>query len=112
MHVITNYFRVLSSQMAMAEPRWKTSLKKHHSKLRSGVLIANVLPALRPLLTDVEYLCVDEKLGTPARVDELVKILLTKDYSTFDGFCTALEENGYLHWARKLRGNGEDSISY
>ena len=93
------------------EPAWKTSLKRHHSELRSGIIIANVLPALRPLLTDVEYLCVDEKVGTPGRVDELVKILLTKDHSTFDRFCTALERNGYSHWASKLRGNDDERFA-
>ena len=90
-----------------AETAWKTSLKKQHSELRSGIIIANVLPALRPLLTDVKYLCVDEKVGTPGRVDELVKILLIKDHWTFDRFCFALERNSYSHWASKLRGNDE-----
>lgn len=86
---------------------WKGSLRRHHNALRSGILVGNILPALRTLLTDVEYLCVENKEGGDiARVDELVKILLTKDYSTFDGFCSALEMNGYPHWASKLKGKG------
>ena len=85
---------------------WKASVRKHHNALRTNIYVANVLPALRTLLTDVEYLCVDAKEGDVARVDELVKILLTKDESAFDGFCSALEENGYPHLARKLKGEG------
>ena len=88
------------------DPSWKAAIRKHHSALRTGILVANVLPSLRSLLTDVEYLCVEAKEGDVARVDELVKILLTKDESAFDGFYSALEENGYPHWARKLKGKG------
>lgn len=98
--------------MAEAAPAWRACLKKHHNELRSGILVANFLPALRPLLTDVEYIRIDEKGSTIDSVDELVKILLTKDDSTFDGFCSALETNGYPHWASKLRGKGEELLSY
>ena len=85
---------------------WKASIRKHHNALRTGILVGNISPALRTLLTDVEYLCIEAKEGDVARVDELVKILLTKDGLTFDGFCSALERNGYSHWARKLKGEG------
>lgn len=88
------------------DPTWKGLLKTYHSKLRTGLLLDNVLPALRPLLTDAEYLCVESKEGDIGRVDELVRILLTKEYSIFEGFCSALEKNGYPRWAKKLRGNG------
>ena len=97
--------------MADLEPAWRTSLKKHHNELRSGILIANFLPALRLLLTDVEYIRIEEKEGRIDKVDELVKILLTKDESTFDGFCSILEKNGYRHWARILKGKGKELIS-
>lgn len=91
----------------MADPAWKVSLKKCHSKLRTGLLIENVLPALRPLLTDAEYLCVDDKEGSVDRVDELVRILLTKDELTFECFCTALKTNGHADWASRLKGKGK-----
>ena len=75
-------------------------------KLRTGLCVSNFLPALRTVLTEVEYLNVEDKDGDVARVDELVRTLLTKDYLTFDGFCVALETNGYACWASKLRGTG------
>ena len=85
---------------------WKAAIRKHHNALRTGILVTNVLPALHTLLTDVEYSCIEAKEGDVARIDELVKILLTKDESTFDGFCSALDTNGYPQWARKLKGEG------
>ena len=93
----------------LEDPAWKVLLKKHHNTLRTGILVGNILPAFRdrPLLTDVEYSCVESKESDVARVDELVRILLTKDDSTFVGFCSVLEKNGYRHWARKLRGQSE-----
>lgn len=81
----------------------KGTLKKYHQDLRTGVIIDNILPALRPLLTDVEYSRVSDREDNVARVDELIKILLTKENMHFDGFCKALEENGYEHWAKTLR---------
>ena len=92
-------------------PVWKRSLRRHHSALRTGIIVSNVLPALHSLLTDVEYLSVEDKEGDIARVDELIKILLTKNEATFDGFCSALERNGYPHWASKLKGEGEGTVS-
>ena len=85
---------------------WKAAIRKHHNALRTGILVTNILPALHTLLTPVEYSRVEAKEGDVDRVDELVKILLTKDESTFDGFCSALEENGCRHWASKLKGEG------
>ena len=90
----------------MGDHAWKVSLNAYHSKLRTGLLIVNVLPALRPLLTDAEYSCVKDKESNVDSIDELVKILLAKDKSTFEGFCSALEANGYPRWASKLRGKG------
>lgn len=87
-------------------PPWKVSLKNHHNELRISILVTNVLPALRTVLTDAEYLCTESKVGDVARIDELIRILLTKDKSTFDGFCIALETNGYSQWANKLKGEG------
>ena len=81
----------------------KGLLKKHHQDLRSGLLLDNFLPSLRPLLTDVEYSRVRDKEDNVARVDEFIEILLTKDNSDFEGFCVALEVNGYKHWANTFR---------
>lgn len=81
----------------------KDTLREYHQDLRTGVIINNILPALRPLLTDVEYANVRDQQGNVARVDELIDILLTKDNVLFDGFCEALKENGYKHWAKTLR---------
>ena len=85
------------------DERRKGALTKHHQALRAGLLVENILPALRPLLTDVEYSRVREREDNVARVDELIKILLTKENRHFEEFCVALESNGYGHWARTLR---------
>ena len=61
----------------------------YHTDLRSGLLIENFLPALRPLLTTVEYSRVDDKGDNVAKVDELFRILLTKENQHFEGFCAA-----------------------
>ena len=74
-----------------------------YTKLRSGLLIENFLPALRLLLMIVEYSRVDDKGDNVAKVDELFRILLTKENQHFEGFCTVLANNGYKHWADKLR---------
>ena len=79
------------------------ALRAHHHSLRIDLVMENLLPALRPLLTTVEYSRVDGKEDNIAKVDELIRILLTKEYQLFEGFCTALANNGYEHWADKLR---------
>ena len=81
----------------------KRALKEYQQALRAGQLIGNFLPTLRPLLTDVEYSCVREREDNVASVDELIKILLTKENRHFNDFCAALERNGYKHWAKTLR---------
>ena len=60
------------------------------------------------MLTPTEYSRVAEKSSNVDGVDELVKILLTRDESTFLKFCKALEHNGYSHWSQalQLRGKG------
>lgn len=60
------------------------------------------MPALRSLLTDIEYSRVDNKEDNVSGVDELITILLTKENSHFERFCAALQKNGYEHWAKKL----------
>ena len=83
--------------------------------LRTGIIVRNLLPSLRPLLTEVEYFRVMGREENVSQVDELVRILRTKENRHFDGFCKALEENGYEHLARKLKkgigtGQGEQLI--
>lgn len=97
---------ILLFNLIAEKTEWKSSLKKYHNELRGGCQIMNVLPALRTLLTDVEYSFIEDKRSNAWQVDELVKILLTKDARIFEGFCSALERNGYSHWASKLRGKG------
>lgn len=81
----------------------KSALKEHHQELRTGVIVTNVLPEFRQMLTDVEYSRIEDKTDNVSAVDELVKILLSKTDREFDGFCEILRENGYDHWARKLK---------
>ena len=72
-------------------------------ELRTGLLVENILHDFRLYLTDIEYLRVRDQTGNVAQVDELVKILLTKDNRHFDWFCRICERNGYPHWTRRLR---------
>ena len=65
----------------------------------------NILPAFRPHLTDIEYLRVENQPGNVAQVDELVKILLTKENKDFDEFCRVCELHGYPYWARQLKAD-------
>ena len=92
------------------EERKKWALKELQQSFRTGLLVGNILPAFRLSLTDVEYSQIEDKDTNVARVDELFKILLTKDDGLFDKFCTILEGNGYEHRARELRkaANGVD----
>lgn len=85
------------------DERRKVALEKHHHKLRTGLLIGNILPALHSMLTPVEYSCIRDRESKVAMVDELIDILLTKENGDFEEFCNTLEQNGYPHWARKLR---------
>lgn len=67
--------------------------------------MVSILPALRPYFSEEEYSLVENKQGNVAQVDELVKILLTKENRHFNGFCHTLERNGYRHWAQQLRAD-------
>ena len=89
----------------------KGALQKYHQALRTNLLVGNFLPTLRQLLTEVEYSQVKDRDGNVARVDELIEILLTKENKHFEGFCTALERNGYEHWSKKLREEVDQVIS-
>ena len=93
------------------DERRRDVLKGYHQSLRTGILVGNILPALRPFLTDVEYSRVSDREGNVARVDELITILLTKENSHFERFCDALQENGYKHWAKKLLEDVEGKVA-
>ena len=88
----------------------RQALKKHQQRLRTGILVRNILPALRPVLADVEYEQVQAGENDAARVDELINILLTKENEHFDAFCKALEGNGCRHWATTLQKEVGETI--
>ena len=92
------------------DERRRKALKKHHQGLRTRILVRNFLPALRPVLTDVEYDQVADDPSNIARVDELIRILLTKEKEHFDAFCKALETNGYRRWATTLQEEVGETI--
>ena len=96
----------IADEMAMLSiPTWKQSLRKHHQKLRAGILVSNFLPELHKLpLTEVEYAKIRGKTDDVSQVDELIETLCTKTKEHFDRFCSILERNGYEHWAKTLRG--------
>ncbi len=89
------------------DERKREALRRHHSDLRTGIIVKNFLPDLHRdaggFLTDVESLVVGEKNGQIEKVDELVKILLTKEDRDFDAFCRVLSKHGYKTWSDRLR---------
>lgn len=87
----------------MEEPR-KKALNSLKEILRTAVVVARVLHGCRHLITDVEYSRVIDrsKADNASALDELVAVLLTKGNGEFDGFCSALRESGYAHWATQL----------
>ena len=87
----------------------KGALRRYHHDLRTGIRVGNILPVLRPVLTDAEYSHIREREDNVSIVDELIESLLTKENRHFDAFCTALEKNGYEHWAEKLQKQVDES---
>ena len=88
------------------QEKWKVSLNAYHSNLRTGIFVEGILQDLQQRLTAEEYACIEEKKNNIDRVDELVRVLLTKDHSTFHSFCSALTKSGYSRWASRLTGKG------
>ena len=86
----------------------KGALTRNRQGLRAGIRVGNILHALRSVLTDAEYSRIRDREDNASRVDELIEILLTKKNRHFDAFCTALEQNGYEHWARKLQNKSDE----
>lgn len=76
-----------------------------HQTLRTRIIVKNILPeiAYSLRLTAVERTEVEAKSSNVTQVDELLKILQTKDNWHFDRFCIVLERRGYEHWAKQLR---------
>ena len=86
---------------------WKVSLKAYQSSLRTaGIPVESILQDLQPLLTGMEYKCIEEKESDIDRVDEIVRILLTKDILIFHSFCSILSKNGFSLWASRLTVKG------
>ena len=92
------------------DERRRGALKKHHQRLRVCITVGNILPVLRPLLTNVEYDQIEAGESNAARVDELIKILVTKEKQHFDAFCKALERIGYSNWTTTLQKEVGETI--
>ena len=85
------------------EEVYKQVLRDNREKV-AGVIVMNILPNLRPFLTEVEYSQVESmQPDNKAQVNELFRILLTKDKTHFYIFCHALKRSGYRHWAKELQ---------
>ena len=88
---------------------WKEALRKHHQKLRTGIIVINILPELYKLpLEEIEYSRIRDKADNISQVDELIVILCTKTRAHFDQFCCVLDSNGYGHWGKRLREDSGD----
>lgn len=84
----------------------KSAIRKHHSDLRTGIIVKNLLPDLHcaagGFLTDVESLTISSKTCNVSQVDEVVAVLLTKEDRDFDSFCRVLKKGGYSRWSERL----------
>ena len=86
----------------------KRALRKHHSDLRTGIIVNNFLPDLHyaagGFLTDVESDTISSASMTSnvSQVDKLVTVLLTKEDRDFDSFCRVLKKGGYSGWSERL----------
>ena len=84
---------------------WKKSLDNHQQEFRTALFVKNFLPELRKLpLTDSEYSQIRDLTDNMERVDLLFDFLRTKTRKHFDQFCSILDNNGYEHLAKELRG--------
>ena len=84
---------------------YRQALRDYQEKIAGVLIVENIISDLEPYLTKEEYLQVKSKLENMAQVDELFRILLTKENRHFKGFCHVLEDNGYQHWAQQLRSS-------
>ena len=86
---------------------YKQALRDNQQKIAGVVNVQNILSGLKPYLSEAEYLQVESKLGNKAQVNELFRILPTKENKHFEGFCHVLEDNEYQHWAQQLRSSAD-----
>ena len=92
----------------MADRR-KKSLQKYHTDLRTGIIVSYFLPKLHReaggFLTDVESetIAAKKSSGNVEQVDELIRVLLTKESKDFDYFCDVLEEEGHQSLSTRLK---------
>ena len=84
--------------------RWKSTLRANHQDLRSEIRVNDVLPRFHSFLTDVEYLRVEgsDKADNVYQVDQLFRILITKEKRDFEEFLVALWRQGYAGSAARL----------
>ena len=86
---------------------YKQTLRNNQQKIAQVIIVENILSDLRPYLTEVEHSQVESKLGNVAQVNELFRVLLTKENRHFERFCDVLEATGYQHWAQQLRSTAD-----
>ena len=86
------------------DDRWKCTLKANHPNLRHEIRVNDVLPRFHSFLTDVEYLRVQgsDKADNIDQVDQLLRIMLTKEKREFEEFLVALWQQGYADSAARL----------
>ena len=84
--------------------RWKRTLIANQQNLRHEIRMKDVLPGFRSFLTNVEYLRVEgsDKADNIDQVDQLFRILLTKEKREFEDFLVALWQQGYADSAARL----------
>ena len=91
------------------DDRRKTTLRQYHDDLRTGIIVSHFLPKLHRgaggFLNDVESEAIDAKKssGNAEQVDELMRVLRTKESKDFDTFCGVLEEEGHQSLSNRLR---------
>ena len=101
--VLRECFDLLQSYR-IPDDRWKHTLKVNHPSLRQEIRVNDVLPRFHSFLTDVEYWCVQgsDKADNIDQVDQLFRILLTKEKREFEEFLVALWQQGYADLAARL----------
>ena len=90
-----------------------SAIRSHHSKLRTGIIVNNLLPDLHcdagGFLTDVESAKISSMTCNVSQVDELITVLLTKEDRDYDTFCRILQKGGYPGWSEKLNCSARQS---
>ena len=90
------------------DDRRKKALHLCHADLRTGITVTDILPKLHidagGFLTELESTTIRDKktAGNVEQVDELVRVLATKETKDFDYFCDVLKKEGRLSYSNKL----------